>query len=142
MYKRQGVESTLVKTLLEKEILEERFVQEDRPILRDAKSIERPSLSLAQEKALTHVKTKPTLIETRMGKNCYEKEKLHLRVRIKDTLFFQNAKRLSKHVFYFFKKGFVRFFWLGDKVLIFSHTLKELLLFSVQCFRCPDINVH
>ena len=50
--------NTLVKTLLEKEILEERFVQEDRPILRDAKSIERPSLSLAQEKALSLVKAK------------------------------------------------------------------------------------
>ena len=54
--KRLGVESTLVKTLLEKEIIEERFVQEDRPILREAKSIERPSLSLAQEKALTQLK--------------------------------------------------------------------------------------
>ena len=46
----------MVKTLLEKEILEERFVQEDRPILREAKSIERPTLSLAQEKALSLVK--------------------------------------------------------------------------------------
>jgi primosomal protein N' (replication factor Y) len=54
--KRLGVESTVVKTLLEKEILEEHFVQEDRPILREAKSIERPSLSLAQEKALSQVK--------------------------------------------------------------------------------------
>ena len=54
--KRLGVESSLVKTLLEKEILEERFVQEDRPILRDAKSIDRPSLSLAQEKALSQLK--------------------------------------------------------------------------------------
>lgn len=54
--KRLGAESTLVKTLLEKEILEERFVQEDRPILREAKSIERPPLSLAQEKALTLIK--------------------------------------------------------------------------------------
>lgn len=54
--KRLGAESTLVKTLLEKEILEERFVQEDRPILREAKFIQRPSLSLAQEKALSLVK--------------------------------------------------------------------------------------
>ena len=54
--KRLGAESTVVKTLLEKEILEERFVQEDRPILREAKSIERPTLSMAQEKALSLVK--------------------------------------------------------------------------------------
>ena len=46
----------MVKTLLEKEILEERFVQEDRPILREVKSIERRTLSLAQEKALSLVK--------------------------------------------------------------------------------------
>ena len=54
--KRLGAESTVVKTLLEKEILEERFVQEDRPILREAKSIERRTLSSAQEKALSLVK--------------------------------------------------------------------------------------
>jgi len=54
--KRLGAESTVVKTLLEKEILEERFVQEDRPILREAKSIVRRTLSSAQEKALSLVK--------------------------------------------------------------------------------------
>ena len=41
------------------------------------------------------VKTKPTLIETRMGKNCYEKEKLHLECTSKIHYFF-NLQRIRQ----------------------------------------------
>ncbi|MGB1450001.1 MAG: replication restart helicase PriA [Flavobacteriaceae bacterium] len=54
--KRVKVDSALIRTLLDKGILEERFVQEDRPILTLVARGEKPQLSPAQIKALDGVK--------------------------------------------------------------------------------------
>jgi len=54
--KRLKVDSTLVRTLIDKAILEERYVQEDRPILGGTTTIAHPTLSPAQNRALTAIK--------------------------------------------------------------------------------------
>lgn len=54
--KRLKIGSVLARTLIDKGILEERYVQEDRPILREATAIVRPTLSVAQSTAFNAIK--------------------------------------------------------------------------------------